>query len=36
MGKSGHSGGTGVLKDYEKLYLAAESGWQEQQRGMAA
>jgi hypothetical protein len=27
MGKSGHSGGTGVLKDYEKLCLAAELGW---------
>jgi hypothetical protein len=27
MGKSGHSGGTGVLKDYEKLCLAATKGW---------
>jgi hypothetical protein len=27
MGKSGHSGGTGVLKDYEKLCLAASQGW---------
>lgn len=27
MGKSGHSGGTGVLKDYEKLCLAAAKGW---------
>ena len=27
MGKSGHSGGTGVLKDYEKLCLAAALGW---------
>jgi hypothetical protein len=27
MGRSGHSGGTGVLKDYEKLCLAAANGW---------
>ncbi len=27
MGKSGHSGGTGLVKDYEKLCLAAASGW---------
>jgi hypothetical protein len=27
MGRSGHSGGTGVLKDYEKLCLAAAKGW---------
>jgi hypothetical protein len=27
MGRSGHSGGTGVLKDYEKLCLAAAQGW---------
>lgn len=27
MRRSGHSGGTGVLKDYEKLCLAAAQGW---------
>jgi hypothetical protein len=27
MGRSGHSGGTGLLKDYEKLNLAASLGW---------
>jgi hypothetical protein len=27
MGKSGHSGGTGLVKDYEKLCLAAARGW---------
>jgi very-short-patch-repair endonuclease len=27
MAKSGHSGGTGLLKDYEKLNLAASLGW---------
>jgi hypothetical protein len=27
MGKSGHSGGTGLVKDYEKLNLAASLGW---------
>ena len=27
MGRSGHSGGTGLVKDYEKLCLAAELGW---------
>ena len=27
MGKSGHSGGTGLLRDYEKLNLAASQGW---------
>jgi hypothetical protein len=27
MGKSGHSGGTGLVKDYEKLCLAAAQGW---------
>jgi hypothetical protein len=27
MGKSGHSGGTGLVKDYEKLCLAATKGW---------
>ena len=27
MRKSGHSGGTGILKDYEKLCLAAAEGW---------
>lgn len=27
MGRSGHSGGSGLLKDYEKLCLAAAQGW---------
>jgi hypothetical protein len=27
MAKSGHSGGTGLVKDYEKLCLAASQGW---------
>jgi hypothetical protein len=27
MGRSGHSGGTGLVKDYEKLCLAAAQGW---------
>jgi hypothetical protein len=27
MAKSGHSGGTGLVKDYEKLNLAASLGW---------
>ncbi len=27
MGKSGHSGGSGLLKDYQKLCLAASQGW---------
>jgi hypothetical protein len=27
MGKSGHSGGTGLVQDYEKLCLAAAKGW---------
>ena len=27
MAKSGHSGGTGLVKDYEKLNLAASQGW---------
>ncbi|AFY95480.1 hypothetical protein Cha6605_4561 [Chamaesiphon minutus PCC 6605] len=27
MQRSGHSGGTGLVKDYEKLCLAAALGW---------
>ena len=27
MRRSGHSGGTGLVKDYEKLCLAAAEGW---------
>jgi hypothetical protein len=27
MRRSGHSGGTGLVKDYEKLNLAASLGW---------
>ncbi len=27
MTRSGHSGGTGLVKDYEKLCLAAAHGW---------
>lgn len=27
MRRGGHSGGTGVIKDYEKLCLAAAHGW---------
>jgi very-short-patch-repair endonuclease len=27
MRRSGHSGGTGLVKDYQKLCLAASQGW---------